>query len=143
MSKYVIMHGQFHEMSDDELMHWKYIKREKVNGKWVYTYKQPESNQPTTRYDMAKANQKRKKDAEKAARKEERTNKLTNCRNAGKEKIEQNRAERKKDWEESKVRGTEKAAKEATKYDGGIVIKNDEYGARKIKSTFKDFYSSD
>ena len=22
----------------DELTHWKYIKREKKNGKWVYTY---------------------------------------------------------------------------------------------------------
>lgn len=38
MSKYVIIHGQLRELSDDELMHWKYIKREKVNGKWVYTY---------------------------------------------------------------------------------------------------------
>ena len=38
MSKYVIIHGQLHELSDDELMHWKYIKREKKNGKWVYTY---------------------------------------------------------------------------------------------------------
>jgi len=25
-------------MRNDELMHWKYIKREKVNGKWKYTY---------------------------------------------------------------------------------------------------------
>jgi hypothetical protein len=24
--------------SDDELMHWKYIKREKKNGRWVYYY---------------------------------------------------------------------------------------------------------
>ena len=38
MSKYVIIHGQFYEVSDDELMHWKYIKREKKNGKWVYYY---------------------------------------------------------------------------------------------------------
>ena len=27
-----------HEPTPDELMHFKYIKREKVNGKWVYTY---------------------------------------------------------------------------------------------------------
>lgn len=26
------------ELSDDELMHWKYIKREKINGKWRYYY---------------------------------------------------------------------------------------------------------
>jgi hypothetical protein len=24
--------------SDEELMHWKYINKEKKNGKWVYTY---------------------------------------------------------------------------------------------------------
>ena len=26
------------DVSDDQLMHWKYIKREKVNGKWRYYY---------------------------------------------------------------------------------------------------------
>lgn len=25
-------------LRDDELMHWKYIKREKINGKWRYYY---------------------------------------------------------------------------------------------------------
>ena len=30
--------GKMITVSDDELYHWKYIKREKVNGKWVYTY---------------------------------------------------------------------------------------------------------
>lgn len=41
MSKtnYVLIHGQLVEVSDDVLMHWKYIKREKKNGRWVYTYK--------------------------------------------------------------------------------------------------------
>lgn len=38
MSKYVIVHGQFYEIDDDTLMHWKYIKREKVGGKWRYYY---------------------------------------------------------------------------------------------------------
>jgi len=38
LSKYIIKNGQVHELSDDELMHWKYIKREKVNGKWRYYY---------------------------------------------------------------------------------------------------------
>ena len=32
MSKYIIQNGQFYEISDDELMHWKYIKREKKSG---------------------------------------------------------------------------------------------------------------
>ncbi len=44
MSKYVIIHGQLREISDDELMHWKYIKREKKNGKWVYYYDEKEAN---------------------------------------------------------------------------------------------------
>lgn len=36
---YVLIHGQLVEVSDDVLMHWKYIKRERKNGRWVYTYK--------------------------------------------------------------------------------------------------------
>lgn len=36
MSKYYLVHGELH--SDDELYHWKYIKRERIGGKWVYTY---------------------------------------------------------------------------------------------------------
>lgn len=31
-------HDSFDEMSEDELMHWKYIKREKIKGKWRYYY---------------------------------------------------------------------------------------------------------
>lgn len=38
LSKYVIIHGQLCELPEDELMHWKYIKRERKNGRWVYTY---------------------------------------------------------------------------------------------------------
>lgn len=30
--------GKWVTVSDDELYHWKYIKREKVNGKWRYYY---------------------------------------------------------------------------------------------------------
>ena len=42
MSKnnYILIHGQLVEVSDDVLMHWKYIKREKKNGRWVYYYDQ-------------------------------------------------------------------------------------------------------
>lgn len=36
MADYIITNGQLH--STDELMHWKYIKRERVNGKWRYYY---------------------------------------------------------------------------------------------------------
>lgn len=40
MSKtnYILIHGQLVEVSDEVLMHWKYIKREKKNGRWVYYY---------------------------------------------------------------------------------------------------------
>lgn len=38
MSKYILIHGQFHELPDDALMHWKYVKREKVGDKWKYYY---------------------------------------------------------------------------------------------------------
>lgn len=40
MSKYILMHGTFYDVNDLALMHanHKYIKREKVSGKWVYTY---------------------------------------------------------------------------------------------------------
>lgn len=38
MSKYTIKNGIFHEIDDSELMHWKYIKREKIKGKWRYYY---------------------------------------------------------------------------------------------------------
>ena len=31
--------GKLRSVSDDELYHWKYVKREKVNGKWKYYYK--------------------------------------------------------------------------------------------------------
>lgn len=44
MSKYIIMHGQLVELTDDELMHWKYIKREKKNGRWVYYYDEAAAN---------------------------------------------------------------------------------------------------
>lgn len=31
-------HSSIDEMSEDELMHWKYIKKEKIKGKWRYYY---------------------------------------------------------------------------------------------------------
>ena len=54
MSKYVIIHGQLYELPEDELMHWKYIKREKVNGKWKYIYDLGETQKKN--YETAKKN---------------------------------------------------------------------------------------
>lgn len=38
MSNYILKNGSFIELSDDELMHWKYSRREKVGNKWRYYY---------------------------------------------------------------------------------------------------------
>lgn len=34
----LIHHSAVNESSEDELMHWKYIKKEKIKGKWKYYY---------------------------------------------------------------------------------------------------------
>lgn len=34
----LVHHSSIDEMSEDELMHWKYIKKEKIKGKWKYYY---------------------------------------------------------------------------------------------------------
>lgn len=48
--------GNFITVSDDELYHYKYVKREKVNGKWRYYYKD-------TKVDKAAANAAKATDA--------------------------------------------------------------------------------
>lgn len=47
--------GKWVTVSDDELYHWKYIKREKVNGKWRYYYKDTDVDDAKKAYDTAKA----------------------------------------------------------------------------------------
>lgn len=37
MAKNYFYHGGM-LLSEDELMHWKYISKKRVNGKWVYVY---------------------------------------------------------------------------------------------------------
>lgn len=49
------MENEYILTSDGELYHWKYIKREKKNGKWVYTYDTGETQKKN--YDTAKKNQ--------------------------------------------------------------------------------------
>ena len=39
MAKYIFTRGSFRQLDDDELMHWKYLKKKKLpNGKWRYYY---------------------------------------------------------------------------------------------------------
>lgn len=52
MPNYIFANGTFHEV-DDELMHYKYISREKVKGKWVYTYPtDPKKNTSGKKFPM-------------------------------------------------------------------------------------------
>lgn len=46
--------GKWIAVSDDELYHWKYIKREKVNGKYRYYYKDTDVDDAKKVYDTAK-----------------------------------------------------------------------------------------
>jgi hypothetical protein len=48
---------QTRQWPSDELYHWKYIKREKKNGKWVYYYDNPEENKVNSRYNVAEKRQ--------------------------------------------------------------------------------------
>ena len=56
MSNYIMHNGQLY--TTDELMHWKYIKRERVNGKWryYYDYKDMLGYDEKARYDQAGSN---------------------------------------------------------------------------------------
>ena len=38
MPKYILTQGSFRVVDDDELAHFKYIKRIRQNGRWVYFY---------------------------------------------------------------------------------------------------------
>lgn len=40
----------------NDIRHWKYIKRERVNGKWRYYYDDPEYRNALNRYNLAKSN---------------------------------------------------------------------------------------
>lgn len=41
--------------SRNDIQHWKYIKRERVNGKWRYYYHDPEYQTALNRYNSAKS----------------------------------------------------------------------------------------
>ena len=53
--------SNYKELADDELMHYKYIKREQVNGKWRYYYNDTSrvNNTPSNRIAQAKKNMER------------------------------------------------------------------------------------
>lgn len=122
----------------------KYIKREWKNGKWVYTYPEEKSKEPkSSAIEVAgktipiSKNTEPKSSAIKVGGKtisiSKDTEKIVDKINAVGNKIEEaienakmkreaDKAERKKDWEESKIRGTKKAKEEATRNDGAFVV---------------------
>lgn len=53
-SKYMLTHGGFVSVNDDELMHWKYVKKKRVNGKWRYYYDDSEYKNAKKEHDQAK-----------------------------------------------------------------------------------------
>ena len=54
MSKYIMHNGTFYEVSDEELMHWKYIKKEKLSdGTFRYYYDQSELDKAKSDMDTA------------------------------------------------------------------------------------------
>lgn len=56
MSNYIIApDGKLYHADDDYLQHWKYIKREKVNGKWRYYYHDDKYEAAKKNYEDAKA----------------------------------------------------------------------------------------
>ena len=56
MKNYMIHNGTIVEVPEDALMHYKYIKREKKNGKWVYYYNDAEVKKAQENADQAKRN---------------------------------------------------------------------------------------
>ena len=110
--------------SEGELYHFgwkkkdaKYIKREWKNGRWVYTYKDDAKNdnsRPSGSDDNVGGKFSKAVDNAKAI--------LGKYVDTTRDKRAAAKAERKQDWEESKVRGTKKAKEEATKNDGAFVV---------------------
>ena len=55
MSEYFISpDGKLYYFDGDYLQHWKYIKREKVNGKWRYYYHDDKYEDAKAKYETAK-----------------------------------------------------------------------------------------
>lgn len=135
----------------NELYHannFKYIKREWKSGRWNYTYpdKNVGSNKrgPSVDYNgkhnwAGSSNYTIRTNTDKLLSSKTTINysggKTKTYHNVG--KIERAINDRKKDWAEAKKRSTDNAIKEATKYDGGIVIS--EHGSKNIgKTSFID-----
>jgi hypothetical protein len=82
----------------DELYHWKYIKREKVNGKWRYTYEEPNSVIDSNRLFNKKYTT---KDFDGNKRNVLVRGKLSRTVDQGKNELKKYVAGQKRDWKES------------------------------------------
>lgn len=106
---------------NNELYHWKYIKREKVGGKWVYTYDSPKKY-PETTFDTNDVFSKRQKVTDFKGQQH-----VINQRG----RLEQYSDNVKRDWNESKQRVADVA-----KYSGGKLRDTDKWGSSKTTIGF-------
>ena len=118
MSNYIIFPNG-NTVREDELYHWKYIKREKINGKWVYTYDDDPADTKVTVKDTNKL-----LSSKTTVELGNTTKRVTYNRGKIERAIDNAKAKlgvkdyldnREKDWYESANRATKKAEEEAEK----------------------------
>lgn len=121
-----------------ELYHWKYIKREKKNGKWVYTYDDDPVNTTVNVKDTNKLFSSKTSITLGNSRKDVTYNrgKLERAMDKAKDKlgVKDYLDKREQDWYESTNRATQKAEKEAEKK--GLTLNNTD-NVLSSKSTLK------
>lgn len=102
----------------NELYHWKYIKREKVGGKWVYTYDKPAGSNvkkdTTTVTDTNKLlSSKTTVTTSSGTHTTHNRGRIERAVDTGKSKIQSYVDGAKRDWKESSDRATKKAVEKA------------------------------
>lgn len=139
------MHGTFRELSDDELMHWKYIEKRKLpNGKWRYIYHNPELDNLERNRNISKLEADRANEAYNLAQRE--TKEALDNVESAKTEVENSkgwkqfvRADEKRFTAKREYRKTKKneaaAKKQKVAADNKFKVANKKYNQKKI-STF-------
>lgn len=142
MSNYIISpDGKLYHTDDDYLQHWKYIKREKVNGKWRYYYHDDKYEDAKKIYEDSKAKSDEKRAKSDSIKEHAKNN--TNPRADSALALAQNKAEKQAERAEAKTaKAQDKYNKAQEKYDKslGLKIAN---GLNKSQSKEKDDKKSD
>lgn len=123
MSNYIISpDGKLYYAEDDYLQHWKYIKREKVNGKWRYYYHDDKYEDAKKNYEDAKARSDEKRAKSDSIK--EYAKDSTNPRADSALALAQNKAERQAERAEKKTaKAQDKYDKAQEKYDKSLGLK--------------------